>query len=194
MSDLTVNALVRDFGSSSWTSSIPVTFTQDKMVKFSGQQFKMLRKIDSGAYAGSQGDKGKLQDWCRDKFKYLINTSVKKNRLDIIVAPDPRMDEAEDLYTKGMSIGFSFSTLDDYQKVTGFLTRINIPESQGNRFDTKYECNNRTAGLTIDKLRDMKPSFNGGKKKKSQKKRKSLKKKSKKRKSLKKKTNRRRKK
>ena len=63
MSDLTVNALVRDFGSSSWTSSIPVTFTQDKTVKFSGQQFKMLRKIDSGAYAGSQGNKGKLQDW-----------------------------------------------------------------------------------------------------------------------------------
>ena len=119
---------------------------------------------------------------------------MKKNRLDIIVAPDPRMDQAEDLYTKGMSIGFSFLTLDDYQKVMDFLFVLKIPESQGNQFDTKYECNNRTAGLTIDKLREMQPSFNGGKKKRSQKKRKSLKKKSKKRKSLKKKTNRRRKK
>ena len=194
MSDLTVNALVRDFGSSSWSSSIPVTFTQNKMVKFSGKEFKMLRKLDSGAYAGSQGDKGKLQFWCRNKFSYLVNTNVKQNRIDIIVAPEPRMDDADDLYTKGMSIGFSFSTLDDYQKVMDFLFDLKIPESQGNQFDTDYECNNRTAGLTKEKLKAMKPSFGGVKKRKSHKKRKSLKKRKTKRKTLKKKKTRRRRK
>ena len=200
MDDLTVNALVRDFGSSSWSPEQPVTFTRDKKLKYGGEEFQMLRRLDSGEYAGTKGDKSFLQYWCRmPKLSYYVNPNFKQNRIDIVVAPETRMDDAEDLYTKGLPIGFSFLTLDDYQKVYRFLSEISVPVSQGNKYDTYLECNNRTAGLTKEKLKEMKPTPRGnacgGKKRKSHKKRKSLKKRKTKRKKLnKKKTKRHRKK
>lgn len=208
MDDLTVNALVRDFGSSSWSPEQPVTFTRDKKLKYGGEEFQMLRRLDSGEYAGTKGDKSQLQYFCRmQKLSYYVNPNLKQNRIDIVVAPETRMDDAEDLDTKGLPIGFSFLTLDDYQKVYRFLNEINVPEVY---ISFLNECNNKTAGLTKEKYLEMQPTPRqykytgpprGGKKRKSYKKgkplkkRKSLKKRKTKRKKLnKKKTKRHRKK
>jgi len=183
MDDLTVNALVRDFGSSSWSPEQPVTFTRDKKLKYGGEEFQMLRRLDSGEYAGTKGDKSQLQYFCRmQKLSYYVNPNLKQNRIDIVVAPETRMDDAEDLDTKGLPIGFSFLTLDDYQKVYRFLNEINVPEVY---ISFLNECNNKTAGLTKEKYLEMQPTPRqykytgpprGGKKRKSYKKGKPLKK------------------
>jgi len=193
MDDLTVNALVRDFGSSSWSPEQPVTFTRDKKLKYGGEEFQMLRRLDSGEYAGTKGDKSQLQYWCRmQKLSYYVNPNLKQNRIDIVVAPETRMDDVDDLDTKGLPIGFSFLTLDDYQKVYRFLNEINVPEVF---ISFLNECNNKTAGLTKEKNKtagltkekylEMQPTPRqykytgpprGGKKRKSYKKRKPLKK------------------
>lgn len=183
MSDLTVQALVRNVGSSNW-KKISVTFTLDKMVEFSDRKYQMLRFLSSGA----NGDYGPINYWCRTTI--LQSMLPKKNRLDIIVNPNPnkKIKETNDLnLAKGMSIGFSFDNLGDYQKVKHFLYDLNIHEPDV--YNSKEDCNNTTASLgpneinKINEINEMEKNYIdiGGKKK-----RKTLKKKreTKKRKSI----------
>jgi hypothetical protein len=185
MSDLTVQALVRNVGSSKW-EKISVTFTLDKMVEFSDRKYQMLRYLGSGANAGAEGDRGPINWWCRTGI--LQSIVPKKNRLDIIVNPNPnkKIKEEEKIIARGMSIGFSFDNLNDYQKVKSFLYNLNIREPDVSLWGKK-DCNNTTAKLgpneinEINEINERKKNYIGGKKK-----RKSLKKKrkTKKRKSI----------
>lgn len=181
--NLTVQALVRNVGSSTWSEKISVTFTLDKMVEFSDRKYQMLRYLSSGA----NGDGGVIQTWCRTRI--LQSMRPKKNRLDIIVNPNPnkKIQEKNNLIAKGMSIGFSFDNLGDYQNVKDFIYDLNIREPDMN-INGKEDCNNATAGLgpneinKINEINEIRKNYIdiGGKKKRKtlKKKRKTKKRKS----------------